>query len=41
LNKKFPFIQQLAVKINADIAFEDEAGVGVMTRHGRTWARWI
>jgi len=37
LNKKFPLIQQLAVKINADIAFEDEAGVGVMTRHGRTW----
>jgi len=23
--------------MGADIAFEDEAGVGVMTRHGRTW----
>jgi transposase len=37
LNKKFPQIQQLAKNIDADIAFEDEAGVGVMTRHGRTW----
>ena len=23
--------------MGADIAFEDEAGVGIMTRHGRTW----
>jgi hypothetical protein len=23
--------------MDADIAFEDEAGVGVMTRHGKTW----
>lgn len=37
LNEKFPLIQQLAKKMDADIAFEDEAGVGVMTRHGRTW----
>lgn len=37
LNRKFPLIQQLAKNIDADIAFEDEAGVGVMTRHGRTW----
>jgi len=37
LNKKFPQIQQLAKNIDADIAFEDESGVGVMTRHGRTW----
>ncbi len=37
LNKKFPLIQQVAKKIDADIAFEDEAGVGVMTRHGKTW----
>jgi len=37
LNRKFPLIQQLAIKTGADIAFEDEAGVGVMTRHGRTW----
>ena len=37
LNNKFPIIQQVAQKIDADIAFEDEAGVGVMTRHGKTW----
>lgn len=36
-NDKFPRIQRLAEKMNADIAFEDEAGIGVMTRHGRTW----
>ncbi len=37
INNKFPLIQQVAQKIDADIAFEDEAGVGVMTRHGKTW----
>jgi transposase len=37
LNDKFPRIQRLAQKMGADIAFEDEAGVGIMTRHGRTW----
>lgn len=37
LNDKFPRIQRLANKIEADIGFEDEAGVGIMTRHGRTW----
>lgn len=37
LNDKFPQIQRLAKKMGADIAFEDEAGVGIMTRHGRTW----
>lgn len=37
INDKFPRIQRLANKMGADIAFEDEAGVGVMTRHGRTW----
>jgi transposase len=37
LNDKFPKIQRLAKKMGADIGFEDEAGVGVMTRHGRTW----
>jgi len=37
LNDKFPKIQRLAEKMGADIGFEDEAGVGVMTRHGRTW----
>jgi transposase len=37
LNVKFPKIQRLAAKIGADIAFEDEAGVGIMLRSGRTW----
>lgn len=37
LNHKFPQIQRLAKKMGANIAFEDEAGVGIMTRHGRTW----
>lgn len=37
LNIKFPQIQRVAEKMGADIAFEDEAGVGIMTRHGRTW----
>ncbi len=36
-NKKVPLIQQIAKTIDADIAFEDEAGVGVMTRRGKTW----
>ena len=34
---KFPKIQRLAERTGADIAFEDEAGVGVRTRAGRTW----
>lgn len=37
LNHQFPMIQRLAKKMGADIGFEDEAGVGVMTRSGRTW----
>ena len=37
LQNKFKRIQRVAKKIGADIAFEDEAGVGIMTRHGRTW----
>lgn len=37
LNEKFPKIQRLASKIGADIGFEDEAGIGVTTRSGRTW----
>ena len=37
INNKFKFIQKVAQKIGADIAFEDEAGIGVMTRSGRTW----
>ena len=36
-NDKFSRIQRLANKMGADIGFEDEAGVGVMTKHGRTW----
>jgi len=34
---KFPKIQKLAEKIGADIGFEDETGVGIRTRAGRTW----
>lgn len=37
LDHKFPMIQRYAEKIGADIGFEDEAGVGVVTRSGRTW----
>jgi transposase len=37
LSDKWPRIQRLATKMGADIFFEDEAGVGVMTRSGRTW----
>lgn len=33
----WPKIQWLADKLDADIAFEDEAGIGIMTRSGRTW----
>jgi transposase len=37
LNVKFPKIRRLADKLGADIGFQDESGVGIMTRHGRTW----
>ncbi len=37
LEDKFPRIERLAAKLGADIAFEDEAGIGVSTRSGRTW----
>jgi transposase len=37
LNVKFPKIQELAIKLDADIGFQDESGVGIMTRYGRTW----
>ena len=37
LEVTFPKIQRLAAKMGADIAFEDEAGVGIRTRSGRTW----
>jgi transposase len=39
LKVKFPKIQRLAAKLGADIAFGDEAGVGIMTRSGRTWGQ--
>jgi transposase len=39
LTDKFPRIQRLAENMGADIGFEDEAGVGVRTRAGRTWGR--
>jgi transposase len=39
LNVKFPKIQRLAIKLGADIAFQDETGVGIMTRYGRTWGQ--
>ena len=37
LEVKFPRIQRLAAKMGADIGFEDEAGVGMLTRSGQTW----
>jgi transposase len=37
LEEKCPRIQRLAKKLRADIAFEDEAGIGVRPRSGRTW----
>jgi len=37
LEVKFPIIQRLAEKIGADIGFQDESGVGIMTRYGKTW----
>jgi hypothetical protein len=37
LNSKFPRIQRLAEKLGADIGFQDESGVGIMTRYGKTW----
>lgn len=39
LNIKFPKIQRLAEKLGADIGFQDEAGVGIRTRYGRTWGK--
>jgi len=37
INKKFPLIQRVAERMGADIAFEDEGGIGILTRSGRTW----
>jgi transposase len=39
LDNKFPMIQRLAEKMGADIGFEDESGVGIRTRSGRTWGK--
>src|ERR671922_2246767 len=39
VNDTFPRIQRLADKMRADIGFEDEAGMGLMRRSGRTWGR--
>jgi transposase len=38
-NVKFTKIQRLAKKLGADIGFQDEAGVGIRTRYGRTWGK--
>jgi len=37
LTDTFPRIQRLAARIGADIAFEDEAGIGLRTHAGKTW----
>jgi transposase len=37
VNEKFPKLQRLASKIGADIGFEDEAGVDLRERSGKTW----
>ena len=37
LEVKFPMIQRVAEKMGADIGFQDESGVGIMTRSGKTW----
>jgi transposase len=37
INQKFPLIQRVAERMGADIAFEDEGGIGILTRSGRTW----
>lgn len=37
INEEFPKIQKLAKEINADIFFEDEAGVDLRQHSGRTW----
>lgn len=39
LEDKFPKVQKLAVKMETDIGFQDEAGVGVDTHDGRTWGQ--
>src|SRR5947207_2362071 len=39
VNDTFSRIHRLADKMGADIGFEDEAGMGLMRRSGRTWGR--
>jgi transposase len=39
LTEKWPIIRRVAKKMQADIFFEDEAGVGILTRSGRTWGQ--
>lgn len=39
LTETFPRIQRLAVKLSADIGFEDEAGAGLQTHSGKTWGK--
>lgn len=39
LEVKFPMIQRVAKKLGASILFEDESGVGIRTRYGRTWGK--
>src|SRR5213595_376948 len=46
VNDTFSRIHRLADKMGADIGFEDEAGMGLMRRSGRTWGglgarRWF
>jgi transposase len=37
VNEEFPKLQRFAIKIGADIGFEDEAGVDLRERSGKTW----
>jgi transposase len=37
VNEEFPKLQRFAEKIDADIGFEDEAGVDLRERSGKTW----
>ena len=37
LEDKFPRIHRLAERMEAEITFEDEGGIGLSTHHGKTW----
>ena len=39
LNEKFPRIQRLAEKLEADSGVEEEAGINLQTPAGKTWGR--